>query len=243
VRRPVAVWLAGYGLLLLAWVGANPPGSAPDEPAHHVKAVATAGGQLTGPPLADLSWAPPIRRPFLARVMQTFRIPARLAADPRWACNAFTPESAACLRATRPQQPAPAPDGTVPQDSILGPYPPAPYLILGAMTKVSADAGTALYAERLAGAAVSFALLTLAAVLATGRWVRVALMLAVTPAVLFASSVVGTSGIEITAAVAHAAAVLSLAERPIGQGPWRAWAVSGVVLVLTRPLGLLWLTL
>ena len=131
-RHPFASGLVGYGLLLLAWVVANPPGSAPDEPAHHVKAVATAHGHLTGAPVRDLDGYPPIRRPFLAHVLQTFRLPARLPADPRWGCNAFTPESASCLKT--PLAPtAGRPRGQeVPQVSILGPYMPAPYVLLGA---------------------------------------------------------------------------------------------------------------
>src|SRR5205807_2020893 len=107
----------------MAWVGANPPGSAPDEPAHYVKAIAVAHGQFTGVPVHDLHGSPPIRRPFLAHVLQTFRLPPRFSADPRWGCNAFTPGSAACLKTPLTAGPArPGDDDDVPQQSILGPY-------------------------------------------------------------------------------------------------------------------------
>ena len=40
----IGFWIVGYGLLLVAWIGGNPPGSAPDEPQHHIKAVGVAYG-------------------------------------------------------------------------------------------------------------------------------------------------------------------------------------------------------
>ena len=233
--------IAGYGLLLMAWSGANPPGSGPDEPAHHVKAVATASGQFTGEPVTNLEGHPPIRRPFLTHVLQTFRIPRRLAVDPRWGCNAFTPNSAACLKAPLGVAPETADGEAIEQQSILGPYIPAPYAILGLAARAAGGPTAGLYAERAAAALISLALLAIVLALVPAQWTRLAVLLAISPTVLFISSVANTSGIEISAALAHTAAVLGLADRPIGQGPWRTWAVTGAILVLARPLGPLWL--
>lgn len=228
-------------MLLTAWLASNPPGSSPDEPAHYVKAVATASGQFTGEPVTNLEGHPPVRRPFLTHVLQTFDIPRRLAADPRWGCNAFTPDSAACVRAPLVVASDNANGGAVEQQSILGPYPPAPYALLGLAARAAGDPTAGLYAGRSVAAVTSLALVGIALALSTSQWTRLAVLLAISPAVLFISSAANTSGIEITAALAHTAAVFGLADRPIGQGPWRVWAFTGAVLVLSRPLGLLWL--
>src|SRR5581483_5709187 len=84
-----------------------------------------------------------------------------------------------------------------------------------------------LYAERLAAALVCFGLLIAAITRTTTLRARFALLLGVTPTVIFTSSVVTTSGLEITAGLAHAAAVLGLVDRPLGARPWWTWAVSG----------------
>lgn len=239
--RSVAAGVAGYGLLMAAWVGANPPGSAPDEPAHHVKAVASALGEFTGTPVGNLEGHPPIRRPFLAHVLQTFRLPPRLAADPRWACNAFTRASADCLDSPLPPAATPATGEQLSQQSILGPYPPAPYAVIGAAALAAGRSRPALYAERMTVALLCLGLLAIALHHSKATWTRLSVLLAVTPTVLFISSAVTTSGIEITAGLAHTATVLALLDRPPGKRPWIGWALSGSVLVLARPLGPLWL--
>lgn len=226
---------------MAAWVGANPPGSAPDEPAHHIKAVASALGEFTGTPVGTLEGHPPIRRPFLAHVLQTFRLPPRLASDPRWACNAFTRASAACLESPLPPAATPAMGERVAQQSILGPYPPVLYPVIGAAALAAGGSRPALYAERLIVAVLCLGFLAIALHYSKATWTRLAVLLAGTPTVLFMSSAVTTSGIEITAGLAHTATVLALVDRPPGERPWIGWALTGSVLVLARPLGPLWL--
>lgn len=52
LRRPVAplLVLIALGLLLVAWVGSNPPGFGPDEQVHQVKAIGAGTGQWRGDP-------------------------------------------------------------------------------------------------------------------------------------------------------------------------------------------------
>ena len=49
-RGPKAV-VAGYALLILAWVFSTPPFSGPDEWAHYLRAVGVSEGQVLGAPV------------------------------------------------------------------------------------------------------------------------------------------------------------------------------------------------
>src|SRR2546423_3112217 len=79
LRWPLAA--AGYGLLLLAWVFASPPGAAPDESAHSVRAAAAGAGQLQGRPATPYGRTPqrtPAQAGLLNAQAQEFTVPARL---------------------------------------------------------------------------------------------------------------------------------------------------------------------
>src|SRR6476646_1346681 len=91
---PAVLLAAGLALLMLAWVFANPPGAAPDERAHYVRALGAGNLELagdafhptpehseaflaqrtspnlTGAGLATVLWA--------AKQTRTFALPARL---------------------------------------------------------------------------------------------------------------------------------------------------------------------
>jgi hypothetical protein len=239
-RRSRLLWLGGYGLLLAAWVGGNPPGAAPDEPGHHVKAVGVAYGQPVGRPVTPAGDFPPAKREFLESVSRSVRIPARLAPDPRWGCNAFKPtESAGCLgERTSPVTTGAA--GTVDAGNWMGPYMFVPYVPIGLGARVVGTTSAALYVERAVAASMCLALLAMAIVLCRSAWSRLAILVAVTPTVVFISSVVTTSGVEITAALAHGASVLAIA-RGADRRAWWFYATSGSILALTRPLGPLWI--
>ena len=93
---PAGLLVAGYSLLVLAWVFSNPPGAAPDEPSNYVKAVAVGSGQFLGRPgdyPASAGAAFGLTGPRLARASLTTRwvqIPFRLAPE-GFACDAFLP--------------------------------------------------------------------------------------------------------------------------------------------------------
>ena len=54
----LALLLASYALLAVAWVMGNPPGSAPDEGDHYMRALAVASGDLYGRPNPELQGQP-----------------------------------------------------------------------------------------------------------------------------------------------------------------------------------------
>ncbi|MBW3555618.1 MAG: DUF2142 domain-containing protein [Actinobacteria bacterium] len=232
--------MSGLVLLTTSWVMSNPPGAAPDEDAHYVKARASAHGHLRG-----IRFLPPAapgdhRGAFDRDVKRAFVLPSRGAADPRWGCNRVTGESAACMNGPPPVA---ASAEEVREITHLGPYQPAPYLPMGVVGRITVAAGgsptAALYAGRAAAAAIALALLAAALVLAGGGWRLAATLVAISPMVVFLSSALNTSGIEISAAIAAAAAVVTL-RQATSRLAWTVLGASGVALALARPFGPLW---
>jgi hypothetical protein len=232
-----ALFVLPYFLLGLAWIGSNPPGAAPDEADHLVKALGVArldvGTRYVGPPLGTNLVAK--RNVSISRVV---RIPAALAPD-GYKCTAFHPtESAACLPAHRPPG-----DGTVERVTPVGAYPPFLYLPLGVAAAATDSPVRAFLAARLAVLVISCALLLLGAahlVSWLGRWALLGAFAGLTPMAVFSTSVVSTSGIEITSAFALAAAVVAATRRPESltrPATQLLIAVSGSALVLSRQLG------
>jgi uncharacterized membrane protein SirB2 len=115
-------------------------------------------------------------------------------------------------------------------------YPPAPYLLLGAVARWMRSARTALYAGRLTGALAAVLLLGGAVAVAGRGWARVGVA-ATAPMVIFWAGQLTTSGIETAAGVAQASAIVAIWLDPRRRGAWALYAVSGVCLALTRPFG------
>ncbi len=237
------VVVTGWAVL---WSASNPPGAAPDEPSHYVKAVAAGTGDLTGKavPFANIQQLHAFSPASLRQVRHAYRsftIPRRLRVATNPPCTAFRRRiSGACYA-----DPRPTPGGAV--YSIAGAYPPWFYLPGGVLTRFAWSVRTGYLLARL-GSALAAGLL-----LAGGMWIfldRVrkpavllaGMALAVTPMVVFLSSEVGASGAETLGAVASAAAFLRLSRLESVPSPavwWVAGALFGLT-SLTRPLAPVW---
>jgi hypothetical protein len=242
--------VAGFGLLIAAWVGGNAPGFGPDEPAHFVKEVGAGTGQWLGSPgrLAKPTFGGgPGREERIAWINQNsrvFRLPPGL--DPGAAgfpCDLFRNlRSAACLH--RPHTRPPAPRAL----SYVGTYEPYLYAVPGAVMARAHTARGALYAGRAITGGIVLMLLAVAVLAAwdgpAGPTSVVGVLLAVSPMVLYMGSVLGTNGIEVAAAAALFALVLRFG-RPCGPPRW-GWPAAGVVaavLASSRPSGPAWVML
>jgi len=220
---PPLVLATGYALLLLSWAVANPPFAAPDEPAHYLRAIAVGGGSLAGEPMID--------------------VPSGLWAAEDLACNAFLPESsAACLDRIE------ASDRRVAVESGAGLYPPLAYAVPGVAARAASSPEDADRVARLVTVAISVALFLGAAVLLWEPMIGLASLLgmivATTPMVLFACSMLNSSALETAAGLAFAAALLRLSRlRPPEAWVWLVVAGSGTLLALSRSTGILWLVL
>ncbi|MDQ6711117.1 MAG: DUF2142 domain-containing protein [Candidatus Dormibacteraeota bacterium] len=225
--------IAGFALLTLAWVFTNPPGAGPDEAANYIKAVAVGQGDLLGRQVAsnpnqpNTAFTPnALRAEWADSTTRWLRVPANL-----------VPAGFTLGNATSPTQP-----------SYVGTYQPFMYLLPGLATRLAPDPITAVLLARLITALICLGLLATAAWL---LWVPgraglplIGLLLAITPLVVFLSAVVSASGFEICAGICTVAAVIRIARpHPPTRAVLIAVAMSGVVLALSRPLGVIWLGL
>jgi Predicted membrane protein (DUF2142) len=233
---------AGYALLLAAWVFASPPSAAPDEPAHAVRAAAAGGGQWEGQPAQPYertAGLTPAQADYLNQQTWEVSIPARLVPAP--ACFAGTPDiPATCVNDT-----AAATTGTVRVTTYATTAPPVLYTLAGLAMRLPAGGLSPQLAGRLALALVCALLLAGAARSAGLRgslWPAAGLALAVTPMVLFLGASLNPAGVSVCAAICFAASVLAVWSGPPRAGQLLVAALSGAVLALSRPSGLLVLT-
>jgi hypothetical protein len=225
-RRRLALLMLGLVLLVSAWVAGTRPFDAPDEASHYQRALTITHGQILGPKV-DYPNVPmtPTQQAFINHDTRAVLMPARLS-PPDVVCIDGKPDlSGSCLEAD--------PNGN---------FPPLPYLLPAAALAVSHDAATGLWLTRAASALPSLGFLLLAvALLWTGSgWSLLGLLAASTPMVLFTSSVLNSSGPQITACLAFAAAALRITRGPADapRWVWLAFAGTGVAAILSGPLGL-----
>ncbi len=251
--RPLAPWLLvlAYLVLITAWVGANPPGAAPDEPAHYIKALGAGGGDLVGTPtppgLEDeaqgLSAETPRQRAWQEKTSRLVEVPPSLSAPPELDCNAHLTEVSSACRSSG--QPPPQPSV---QPTYVGTYQPYLYLAPGWAARLAANVDDAMLLARAVSAALVIVLLALA-VLASwepevGTASLLGLLLALSPMVIFLASAVSASGAEVAGGVCYLAALLRLTRRaPPTPATWLGLALGGAVLSLSRSLGPAWVVL
>ena len=127
--------------------------------------------------------------------------------------------------------------------TAMGRYTPAVYLVPGLGTVNGAN-NTAWFAARLWSALAAAIIIALATTTLSRRLLSsIPLVAALTPAVIFLSSVVNPSGLEVMSAIALWIALPGLltADR---RDSWEitCFATSGVALILARPLGMVYYT-
>ncbi|MHB8658102.1 MAG: DUF2142 domain-containing protein [Solirubrobacteraceae bacterium] len=216
---------AALTLLLAAWVMSTSPFAGPDEPSHYLRALSLANGHLVGPrvPYRNVRLTPQ-QQAWAAQDTRGVHVPARM-----------SPGNELCLDGR--------PDllGACVEGSYTGDYQPLPYLLPALALKASSDVGTGLWLSRLASALPSLGFILLALILATsgGGWSLVALFAAMTPMVLFVSSVLNPNGLEIAANLSCFAGLLWIVRDPSQVPSWvlYATAISAVVVVLSWALG------
>ena len=234
--RRVQWWVsfALFTLLVAAWAISNPLMAGPDEPEHMMRAASVARGELIGPTRAG--WPDNVR---------FVEIPNRLArARAAAACFAFRPSVPAACEVTLDA----GPDNNVRTPISNGRFPPTPYGVLGLPSLIN-HSSAGVYLMRLFGAALCGALF--ASALSSLRETRVSwlamtgLAFALTPMVLFVASLVNPSNLEIAGGIAlWASGVVLVGKARDGTVDGRLvarTAIGASVLVLARPLGMLWL--
>lgn len=230
--------IIAFAGIALCFVFSNPPGVAPDETAHYLKAVAAGRGDLIldAAPPAGAGASPQMR--WMKEQSGVVNVPARL--DPMpfecWAHPEFV---------GRCDQEVPSGANRL-LETYVASYPPFAYLLPGLAMRVARDPVTALLAGRLASLVISLALIG-AAVLALYERRRprylLGLISAVSPVVLFTAGSLSNSGVEVAAAVCFFACLLRVVRNDAAGWVWVAAGISGAVLAIARDLGPAWVVL
>ena len=241
---PRRTWWASFVLtsvLAGLWCLASPVYAGPDEPSHVIRAVALDHGQLTG---SELS--PRLKRQ-LREGRQDYlmvRVPAYYGPTGKPTCFAYlsnvTAQCSVLARSVREV------DGA----TYVARQPPAYYAAVGMASWLRQTGSSAIYVMRFLSVLIAsaFAATAIMAVRRSrgSRVVAVGLAIAITPMVLFMSSVVNPSALEITASLVVWVCGLILvfnAPRRVDRRLVTAVGIAGCVLALARQLGPLWLGL
>lgn len=241
---PVIFGLA-YALMLGAWGGGDPPFAAPDEWSHYLRTLGVADGHLIGAPftyeLGPTASAHDRRTyAWINDAARLVRVPPGLFI-PGFDCNAGrTERSAACLTKL-----VPLPEATT-QPTPVGNYQPLPYLLPALVITLAHDPYTADRLGRLASGLACWLCIALALwLLWDGRAVSlVGLLVALSPMVLFIASSLTPSGLEITAGLLFAAALLRLwRQERAGAAVWLVAGLAGTMLALCRSTGPLYVAI
>jgi hypothetical protein len=183
-------------------------------------------GQILGPKVQYSNRGlTPAAQVFIDRNTRAVLVPARLSPPLVVCMNGKPDRTGSCLQAD--------PNGN---------FPPLPYLLPAFALSVSQSPSTAIWLMRAACAVPSLVLLLVAAGLlwsGTG-WSLLGLLAAISPMVLYSSTILNASGLQISACIAFAGAVLRIARDPPGatRWVWVAFTGSGVVAMLAGPIGL-----
>lgn len=234
--RRVQWWVsfALFTMLVSAWALSNPMMAGPDEPEHTMRAASVARGELIGP-----------TRPGEPDHVRFVKVPNRIARTGIVAaCFAFRPHASAGCSPSLNE----GPDGTERKPISNGRFPPTPYGILGLPSLINhSSAGVYLMrvlAAALCGALFASALLSMRETRAP--WLAASgLAFALTPMVFFVASLVNPSNLEIAGGVAFWASGVALVSKARGgvvdSRIVVRTAIGAGVLVLARPLGMVWL--
>jgi hypothetical protein len=233
-----ALFVAPYTILMLSWAMSNPPGAAPDEAAHLVKAIGVARLQIGAPYSVPVpSTASPLARRN-ASISRVVRVPQRLVPD-GYSCTAFKQNlPATCL----PNKHSTG-TKTVPVITPMGAYPPFLYLPIGLAARAMDSPTRAIMAGRLVCVAMATLLLLFGAahlIRWLGRQALLGAFIGLTPMVLFASAMVSTSGVETCGAFAVASVgVVAILRKESLFAPATMFTLAGcgAALILSRQLG------
>jgi hypothetical protein len=238
------VWCTSFVLVTLItglWTVANPLYAGPDEPAHVIKAVAVAHGQLEGEELS-----PRLREVFRdeRKDFLMVRVPAIYGIASSSTCFAYIREFPAnCLDFTGSTE-------VVDDATYVARHPPAYYAVVGTASWFGRPGSGVVYFMRFLSVLITSALIATAITAlrrsAAPRVVAVGLAFAITPMVLFVTSVVNPSGVEIAAAIAFwvcGLVLISQAHERIDNWLVAGAGVAGCAMALSRQLAPLWLAL
>ncbi|MGI8426582.1 MAG: DUF2142 domain-containing protein [Actinomycetota bacterium] len=242
--------IASYVLCVCAWAVSSPPGTAPDEYAHYLRALGAGRGDLIltkrPPPLKGPSSADKALR-WQQKQARMVSIPARLSPEV-FNCRAMPGQVENCTIK------APTGKGNAVFRSWVATYPPFGYMLPGLGMRLGNTPVETLIIGRLVSALTCLALIAGAVYLLWDpkrqQISLLGLVVATTPMVVFVASSLSASGPETSAGICFFACLIRLLRDAPGENDdrcgsppsvWLIGAASGVVLALSRDLGAGWI--
>ena len=225
------VWAGCFGACLV-WLWATPLWTAPDSPAHVMRALSVGSGELVAKPGPATDAG--------AYTAYTTVPRAVLDSASSAGCTAFQPTvPAACLA------PVTDAEGTARFVNPAGQNNPAYYLAVGWATSLLHPDAAVLAAHVLAAL---WASLFLAWGITAALWSRrpavttTVVLLTATPSVLYFAAAVNPNGLEIAAAIGMTASAMTLLHRPedLGRTMLRRASIAASAMVLSRVMAPLW---
>jgi hypothetical protein len=227
----------------MTWVLTNPPTAAFDEPQHYTKAIGVATGQIPGGPVSNLkvrSDNQPITDQWLRSLATTISLPPGKDISSVDCYQGAPADGGMCLAPENPSPPASL------VTTYVGRYEPFLYFVPGFLALPGGDPVSSLILGRIGAALLCLALLSLAA----RYYLRghnlanyVALLLSLTPMVLFVASELSASGTEVTGSIALTCGLLCLGREDCPRSVWFLIGLSSAAVALSRPTGPLWVVL
>lgn len=245
VAKPTVALMIGIVALTCAWGLSTRPFTSADEPAQYLRALAVSRLDVfmtrpRGGALAIARREQPLGLRLSAGGYRTEAMNTRVLSVP--AEMSPPARSDRCLDGR-----ADAGSGSCPEATYNGTYFPLGYVLPAVGVAVAGNAAVGLWLGRLGSAigCLTFLLIAVALAARGGRWGILGLLTALSPAVLFWSSMLNPDGLEIAAGLAFACGCLRLAREGGALPGWAAagTAVSGAVAVVVWALGPLYVAI
>ena len=223
--RPLVSLTLAFFLVIGVWSQLTPLFAGPDEPAGYIRGAALVRGELVGADIAASQstsyWSTYVDIPQQFGVAQL--VP--------W-CFVGKPETPACSLPLETLTPVEQPR------TDMGRYPPVGYLASGLGSLVGAT-DLSVRLGRLINASVCAFLIALGCVnILSNRRSIIVVLAAVTPGVIFFSSVISSSSIEISASICLWCSITTLlSSTKISFLTFNSVAIASSLLILARPIG------
>ena len=227
VRNAVRIGVALFSLMVV-WSFLTPLFSGPDEPANFIRSAAVVRGEWVGRNIP-----PSFEKHYYSTYVQI---------DPQFgtayeiaSCFAFLPAQPGCGPALED-----APVVEVPAWTMMGRYPPLPFVFSGIGTVFGATS-LSVHMARAMTSFVSALLISFSAyAIMRRKQSLMGLLVALTPGTIFLASAMNNSAIEICAAIALWSILPSIHQGQVSDHIMQfAFIIAGVMLIATRPIGIL----
>ena len=225
-RNAIKIGAALFSLMLV-WSFLTPLFAGPDEPANFIRSAAVVRGEWVGE-----SYPVSIEKQYWTTYVQID--PQFGTANEIASCFAFHPAQPGCGIALEDASVVDVPTWT-----MMGRYPPLPFVFSGIGTVFGATSLSAHVARAMTSFVCALLIACSAYAIMRRKQSLLGLLVALTPGTIFLASAMNTSAIEICSAIALWSILPSIHQGQVSDRIIQyAFIVAGVMLIATRPIGI-----